>query len=100
MSVWHAAPEASRRWAGIRGVLAGLLDLIRPHRLSGLVLLAGLLLETGYETAFRYSLKVLIDEAIVPGKWRLLILILVALAVGAVLVQAATIGCNYLWARV
>jgi ATP-binding cassette subfamily B protein len=89
----------ARRRPGIRGVLTSLLDLIRPHRLGGLILLAGLLLETGYDTAFRYSLKILIDEAIVPGKWQLLILILVALAVGAIVVQAATFGCNYLWAR-
>jgi ATP-binding cassette subfamily B protein len=90
----------ARRRTGILELLRTLLRLARPHRLGGIVLMAGLLLETGYDTAFRYSLKLLIDEAIVPGKWQLLIVMLLALAVGALVTQASAFGCDYVWARV
>jgi ATP-binding cassette, subfamily B, bacterial len=90
----------SRRKEGILRLLIALMELARPHWIGGLVLLAGLLLEAGYETAFRYSLKLMIDEAIVPGKWQLLMLILLALAIGALVTQASAFGCDYLWARI
>jgi ATP-binding cassette, subfamily B, bacterial len=62
--------------------------------------MAGLAIETGYDTAFRYSLKLLIDDAIAPADWRLLILMLLALAGGALLMAATAFGCDFLWARI
>jgi ATP-binding cassette subfamily B protein len=64
-----------------------------------LVLLLGLCLESVYDVALRYSLKFVIDAAVVKGDMAALLFILGALAVGAVVFNFVVIGCDYIWAK-
>lgn len=80
-------------------LLKHLFRYIRPYWPLTLVLLAGLLVETGFDTFMKMSCKILIDEAIAPRKHGLLILILGLLGAGVILSSACALGCDYLWAR-
>ncbi|MBM3607747.1 MAG: ABC transporter ATP-binding protein [Alphaproteobacteria bacterium] len=59
----------------------------------------GLLFESTYDVAVRYSLKFVIDKAVVEGDLQSLGLILGALAIGAIVFNAVVIGCDYIWAK-
>lgn len=72
---------------------------IRPYWATSLILLLGLLIESGFDALMRISSKYLIDEAIIPRNQRLMIIILGALGGGAVFSAASALGCDYLWAR-
>jgi ATP-binding cassette subfamily B protein len=80
-------------------MLRHLFRYVRPYWAMGFVLLAGLLVESGYGTFVKVSSKELIDEAIVPRRYDHLVLILVVLAVGGVLSSVIAVGCDYLWAK-
>ncbi|MFZ5865999.1 MAG: ABC transporter transmembrane domain-containing protein [Thermodesulfobacteriota bacterium] len=85
---------------GILALLKHLLTYLRPHRFSSLVLLVGLAIEVGVDTLMKMSLKILIDQAIVPQRHGLLLIILGVLALATAVASACSLGCDYLWARV
>jgi ATP-binding cassette subfamily B protein len=64
-----------------------------------LVLMLGLCLESVYDVVLRYSLKFVIDAAVVQADMKALLLILGALAIGALLFNFVVIGCDYIWAK-
>ena len=80
-------------------LLKHLFRYIKPYWPLTLVLLGGLLIEAGFDTFMKMSSKILIDEAIVPQKYGLLILILSLLGAGVVISSACSLGCDYLWAK-
>ena len=80
-------------------MLRHLFRYVRPYWTMGFVLLAGLLVESGYDTFVKISSKELIDQAIVPRRYDHLVLILVVLAVGGILSSGVAVGCDYLWAK-
>ncbi|MBF0305033.1 MAG: ABC transporter ATP-binding protein [Alphaproteobacteria bacterium] len=72
---------------------------LRPYRGAVLFLLVGMVLESVYEVLARYSLKLIIDQAILPGDYGRLVVLLSMLA-GAALVYALTsVGSDFLWAK-
>lgn len=73
---------------------------VRPHRVVVVILFIGLCLESLYDVAIRFSLKFVIDSAVVEQDITALVTILSILAVGALFFNALVIGCDYLWARV
>jgi ATP-binding cassette subfamily B protein len=83
----------------ITTLLRHLLRYLRPNWKMAFVLVAGLLVEAGFDTFVKMSSKILIDEAIVPKRYDVLLFILGALAAGAVAASALSLGCDYLWAR-
>lgn len=80
-------------------MLRHLVPYLRPHWRMGFVLLAGLLVETTFDAFAKLSSKILIDSAIVPQRYDLLVLILVALAIGAVVSSSLSLSCDYVWAK-
>lgn len=89
----------STQTMSIGTLLKHLFRYIRPYWPLTLVLMGGLLIETGFDTFMKLSSKILIDEAIVPQKYGLLILILCLLGMGVVISSACSLGCDYLWAK-
>jgi ATP-binding cassette subfamily B protein len=83
----------------MKDMFKGVLPYVKRYRLIVIVLFAGLCFESIYDVAVRYSLKFVIDEAVVNGDLGMLAFILTVLAVGAILFNAIVIGCDYIWAR-
>lgn len=69
------------------------------YRRTLIILAFGLVFESFYDVLVRYSLKFVIDKAVVEGDLYSLGLILGALAIGAVLFNGIVIGCDYIWAK-
>jgi ATP-binding cassette subfamily B protein len=61
---------------------------IFPYRWLALLLIARGIFEAAFETSIRMSLKFIIDAAIIPLNYRLLVLILLLLGGGAILFVA------------
>ncbi len=72
---------------------------MRPYKWHTTLLLLGMIAGLVYDTMLPFSFKFLIDDAIEPHNYRLLILILVTLAVGGILVSVVGVGRDYLYAR-
>jgi ATP-binding cassette subfamily B protein len=84
----------------IPGVLLALYRYVRPFRLSLIPVLLACLLEMGLTAQLPLSIKFLIDRALVQKDGRALVIILTALAGSAVLVSAAGLGRDHLYARI
>ena len=65
----------------------------------GLLILGGLLIEMAFNAAVPMSFKYLVDYAIVPRNEKVLFAILAGLTGGVVVVSAAGLGCDYLYAK-
>ena len=79
--------------------LGGVFVYLRPYRWQTTLLLLGMIASLIYDTMMPFSFKFLIDDAIEPRNYRLLILILAALAAGGLLVSVIGVGRDYLYAR-
>jgi ATP-binding cassette, subfamily B, bacterial len=64
-----------------------------------LALLVSLVLESGLESATRFSFRYLIDEAVIPRNYQRLIELLGLLGSAAVLLAAVSIIADYVWAK-
>jgi ATP-binding cassette subfamily B protein len=84
----------------IPGVLLALYRYVRPFRLRLIPVLLACLLEMGLTAQLPLSIKYLIDRALVQRDGRALVIILTALAASAVLVSAAGLGRDHLYARI
>jgi ATP-binding cassette subfamily B protein len=84
----------------IPGVLLALYRYVRPFRLRLVPVFLACLLEMGLTAQLPLSIKYLIDRALVNKDGRALVIILSALAASAVLVSAAGLGRDHLYARI
>jgi ATP-binding cassette, subfamily B, bacterial len=84
----------------IPGVVRALYRYVRPFRLSLIPVFLACLLEMGLTAQLPLSIKFLIDRALVHKDGRALVIILTALAGSAVLVSAAGLGRDHLYARI
>jgi ATP-binding cassette, subfamily B, bacterial len=84
----------------IPGVLRALYRYVRPFRMSLIPVLLACLLEMGLTAQIPLSIKFLIDRALVNKDGRALVFILTALAISAVVVSAAGLGRDHLYARI
>jgi ATP-binding cassette, subfamily B, bacterial len=85
---------------GLLALVRWLLHYVRPYRAQAILLLLALLVDLGFDTGMKMSFKLLIDEAIVPQRHDLLVLIVAALGAGAVISGGCGLLSDYLWARV
>lgn len=86
-------------FSGVRQILRHVGAAFRARWGVGLLILGGLLIEMAFNAAVPMSFKYLVDSAIVPRNEKVLIAILAGLTVGVVVVSAAGLGCDYLYAR-
>ena len=94
-------PEPHRRdQLSIPAVLLALYRYVRPFRASLIPVVAACILEMGLTAQIPLSIKYLIDRALVHKDGRALAIILIALAGSAVLVSAAALGRDHLYARI
>ena len=84
----------------IPGVLLALYRYVRPFRWRLVPVFLACLLEMGLTAQLPLSIKYLIDRALVQKDGRALVIILTALAVSSVLVSAAGLGRDHLYARI
>lgn len=84
----------------MREMFTGIMGYAKRYRTVLLFLFAGLVVESLYDVGVRYSLKFVIDKAVVEGDMPALLLILGLLGAGAVLFNFVVIGCDYFWARI
>ncbi len=70
-----------------------------PYKRQTILLVAGMIVGVVYDTMMPFSFKFLIDDAIVPRNWRILLVILSTLAAGGVLVSLIGVGRDYLYAQ-
>ena len=84
----------------IPGVLRALYRYVRPFRFGLIPVFLACLLEMGLTAQIPLSIKYLIDRALVEKDGRALVIILTALAGSAVLVSAAGLGRDHLYARI
>src|SRR3984885_9078782 len=84
----------------IPGVVRALYRYVRPFRLSLVPVFLACLPEMGLTAQLPLSIKYLIDRALVHKDGRALVIILTALAGSAVLVSAAGLGRDHLYARI
>src|SRR5580692_10115459 len=92
-------PDPHQRLS-IPGVLLALYRYVRQYRLSLIPVLLACLLEMGLAAQIPLSIKYLIDRALVQKDGHALVVILAALACGAVLVSIAGLGRDHLYARI
>ena len=72
---------------------------VRPYRFQAAFIGLGLVLEAAFTAAVPLAFRLLIDRAIVPRDTQLLTILLALLFVGVVIVAAAGLGRDYLYAR-
>lgn len=84
----------------MRDMFVSIAGYAKRYRVTVLLLFAGLVLESLYDVGVRYSMKFVIDKAVVEGDMPALMLILGALAAGAIIFNFVVIGCDYYWARI
>ena len=72
---------------------------LRPYRALTALVVALLVVDVAYESAFPLALKVLIDRAIVPRDAHALTLIAAVLAAVAIVTASAAVSRDYLYAR-
>ncbi|MDX2229931.1 MAG: ABC transporter ATP-binding protein [Leptolyngbyaceae cyanobacterium bins.349] len=70
-----------------------------PYKWLVFLTLARILLESGFDSSMRVSIKLVIDQAIVPQNYDLLLLILGLLGVGVVIVAIVSLLGDYLITR-
>jgi ATP-binding cassette subfamily B protein len=86
-------------FSGVRQIVRHVGAALRARWGAGLLILGGLLVEMAFNSAVPMSFKYLVDYAIVPRDEKVLIAILAGLTGGVVVVSAAGLGCDYLYAR-
>ncbi len=100
MVIWEIPDmQSTPQVMGLGGLVRRLFTYLRPYRGPCVLLLLTMVVTQAYSTAFPLSLKFIIDDAITRRNLKLLLMILAGLAAGAVLVSAASIGRDYLYAR-
>src|SRR5262249_34910218 len=85
---------------GLAQLLGNLWRHLRPYRAPIWALSVLLLVDVGLSAALPLGIKFLVDEAIGPQNRRLLLLILSALVVAEVIISAAAIARDWLYAYV
>jgi ATP-binding cassette, subfamily B, bacterial len=83
----------------VMSMFAGVSRYAAKYRFILIILLAGLAFESFYDVAVRYSLKFVIDKAVIAKDYTALVYILGILAIGAVMFNFIVIGCDYVWAK-
>jgi ATP-binding cassette subfamily B protein len=83
----------------ISGMFRGVYRYAKRYRATILFLVAGLSFESLYDVALRYSLKFVVDKAVIEKDLPSLLLILGVLAAGAVVFNFVVIACDYVWAK-
>jgi ATP-binding cassette subfamily B protein len=83
----------------LRSFLLDLRSFLAPHRALVAGVLVGLLIDVAFQTLLPLSLKLLIDNAIIPGDRRLLNRTLLLLGGGVTVAALAMIWRDYLYAR-
>jgi ATP-binding cassette subfamily B protein len=78
------------------GLTRRLLTYLRPHWGRGLLVVLALLVELAFNTYFALSFKVLIDQAIIPQDYDLLVHVVVLLVTGFVVASLAAAARLYL----
>jgi ATP-binding cassette, subfamily B, bacterial len=84
---------------GILAFFHSLKKYILPHKWLAIILLIGILSESGFEAGLRFSFQFLIDVAIVPQDSAMLVKILVALGCGAIALIVISLLSDVLWAK-
>jgi ATP-binding cassette, subfamily B, bacterial len=79
--------------------LQSIIKYIAPYKWMGLFLVGGRIFEAIFESAIAMSFKFIIDEAIVPQNYELLIFILLLMGGGAILLTIISLLIDYLDAR-
>ena len=97
--VLHELSEPSGGARTIGWFLGSLAPRLAGYRLACTGLIAALLLDVAFDAMLPVSLKYLIDSAILPKRLDILAGILVALAVGGLLVAITQVGRDYLYAH-
>ena len=89
------------RFKGVlmKNSLGHFLFYMRPYKWQSALLISGMVAGLIYDALMPFSFKFLIDDAIIPGNYRLLILILALLIAGGVLTSLIGVGRDYLYAR-
>ncbi len=72
---------------------------LRPYRFQVVVLLLAMLLDSAFETSLPLFVKYLIDHAVLPKRWDVLVAVLLAIGGMALLVSAAGLVRDFLYAR-
>ena len=72
---------------------------IAPYRWMALFIVCCHILEGGFESAVGMTFKFIIDQAIIPKDYELLILILLMLGSGAILLTVISLLIDYLYAQ-
>jgi ATP-binding cassette subfamily B protein len=83
----------------MRNFLGRIVFYARPYKGQAILLLAGMIAGVTYDTLMPFSFKFLIDDAIIPRNWRLLVIILLAVALGGIAVSLIGVCRDYLYAR-
>jgi ATP-binding cassette, subfamily B, bacterial len=83
----------------ISGLLWRFMSCLRPYRGPSLLILIGLLLEMAFNSAVPFSLKFIVDKALLGGNQRLLLWILAGLGGGVVVVALAGLVRDRLYSR-
>jgi ATP-binding cassette subfamily B protein len=84
----------------MKDMLIGVGRYAMKYRGTLVFLFLGLLFESIYDVFVRFSLKFVVDTAILGKDFAALTTILILLGVGAVLFNCIVIGCDYVWARI
>ena len=71
----------------------------KPYWRNGILIAAGLLMEMGFNSLVPFSFKFIVDDGLGGNYHALLINIVTGLAIGAVVVSAAGLGRDYLYAK-
>lgn len=85
--------------SGIAGILRLVGSALRKRWGTGLLILGGLLIEMAFSAAVPMSFKYVVDFAIIPHDEKYLIIILSVLAGSLLVVSAAGLGLDYVYAR-
>ena len=85
---------------GIPALLRAMVSWFRPYPWRSVLIAAALLVEMAWTAIVPKSFQHMIDHALVPRDYHVLIQVLVVLAVGAIVVCAVGLGRDYLYARI
>jgi len=83
----------------ILAMIAGVYGYARKYRSTIVFLALGLSFESFFDVAVRYSLKFVVDSAVLQKDIWALINILLILGAGAIVFNFIVLGCDYVWAK-
>lgn len=87
------------QFSGVQQIVRHVGQALRARWGVALLILGGLIIEMAFTAAVPMSFKYLVDYAIVPKNETVLVGILAGLTIGVVVVSAAGLGCDYLYAQ-